>query len=111
MRARTYLNIHTITPTKSKTTRGKSMQALHKAGAVRYDKLASWWPEFYSEMQTITDSGVRGRNDDMFDVFSYLGLTVDRFYEAQSDQEIEDEEYEEMYENYADQGACFSTGY
>lgn len=111
MRERTYLNIHTMTPTKSKTTRGKSWQALHKAGAVRYDTLASWWPEFYSEMQTITDSGVRGRNDDMFDVVSYLGLTVDKFYEAQSDQELEDEEYEEMYDDYHDQGRCFSTGY
>jgi len=100
-----------MTPTKSKTTRGKSWQALHKAGAVRYDTLASWWPEFYSEMQTITDSGVRGRNDDMFDVVSYLGLTVDKFYEAQSDQELEDEEYEEMYDDYHDQGRCFSTGY
>jgi len=47
----------------------------------------------------------------MFDVISYLGLTVDQFYEAQSDQEIEDEEYEEMYEDYHDQGRCFSTGY
>ena len=28
-----------------------------------------------------------------------------------SDKDKEDEEYEEMYENYADQGACFSTGY
>lgn len=111
MRTRTYLNIHTITPTKSKTTRGKSIQAMHKAGLIRYDKLASWYPDFYAEMQTITDSGPRGAHDDMFDVFAYLGLTVDKFFEAQSDEEIEDEEYEQSIYDFTDMGRCATTGY
>ena len=111
MRERTFLNINTITPTKSKTTRGRSIQALHKAGAIKYDKDSSWFPDFYSELQTITDSGPRGKNDDMFDSFAYIGLTIDKYFDAQSDKEIEEEEREEEYDNYADQGRCFSTGY
>ena len=111
MREATYLNINTITPTKSKTTRGKSIQAMHKAGAIKYDKEASWYPDFYSEMQTITDSGPRGKHDDTFDAFSYIGLTIDQYYSAQSQEELDDEEYEEEFEMFHDQGRCFATGY
>ena len=111
MRKRTYLNINTIVPVKSKTTRGKSIQALHKIGAIRYDKQASWWPDFYAEMQTITDSGPRGKHDDMFDVFAYLGLTVDKFFEPQTDEEIEEDLYQEAFEAYNDLGRCATTGY
>ncbi len=111
MRKRTYLNINTIVPVKSKTTRGKSIQALHKSGAIKYDKQASWFPDFYSEMQTITDSGPRGKHDDMFDVFAYLGLTVDKYFEAQSQEELEDEEWEQDYDDYHSQGRCAATGY
>lgn len=111
MRERTYININTVTPTKSKTTRGKSIQALHKAGAIRYDHEASWYPDFYSELQTITDSGPRGRNDDCFDAFSYVGLTIDQYFNAQSDEEIQDDEDEAEWEMFHHQGRCFSTGY
>ena len=111
MREATYLNINTVTPTKSKTTRGKSIQAMHKAGAIKYDKEASWFPDFYSEMQTITDSGPRGKHDDTFDAFSYIGLTIDQYYSAQSQEELDDEEYEEEFEMFHDQGRCFATGY
>lgn len=111
MRKRTYLNINTITPVKSKTTRGRSIQAMHKAGACRYDKEASWYPDFYAEMQTITDSGPRGKHDDSFDAYAYIGLTIDQYFDAMSDEQIEEEEYDQMYDDYADQGRCFATGY
>jgi predicted phage terminase large subunit-like protein len=110
-RARIYLNINLITPVKSKTTRGKSIQAMHKSGAMRYDLKAEWFPDFYSEMQTITDSGPRGKHDDSFDVLAYIGLTIDAYYEAYSDKEIEEEEYDNFFDDYADQGRCASTGY
>ena len=62
-------------------------------------------------MQTITDSGPRGKHDDMFDAFAYIGLTIDQYFDAQSGEELEDEEYDLIYEDYADQGRCHSTGY
>ena len=111
LRKNIHLNIETIVPVKSKTTRGKSTQALHKAGHIRYDREASWFPDFYAEMQTITNTGPRGKHDDMFDVFAYLGLTVDQYFEAQSDEEIEEELWQDEYDDYHDQGRNHTTGY
>ena len=47
----------------------------------------------------------------MFDAFAYIGLTIDQYFDAQSQEELDDEEYDLMYEDYADQGRCHSTGY
>lgn len=111
VRNKTYLNINKIVPVKSKTQRGKSIQALHKTGAIRYDHQASWYPGFYAQLQTITDSGPRGKNDDMFDAFAYIGLTIDQYWEAQTDEEIEEEEYEQEWFDYHDHGRSAVTGY
>jgi len=108
---RVYLNIHTETPTKSKTMRARSIQAMHKSGAIRYDKEASWYLAFEAELMMVADSGPRGRHDDQLDAFAYLGLTLDQHYEAMSDEELEDEEWEEAYDAYHDQGRNQVTGY
>ena len=106
-----YLRIDPVTPTQSKTMRARSIQFKHKAGLVRYDKSKAWYPAFEAELMMVADSGPRGRNDDQFDAFAYIGLSVDKYFEAYSDAEIEEEELEEEYEDYADQGRCFATGY
>ena len=106
-----YLNIDKVTPVKSKTSRAKSIQAMHKSGSMRYDKHASWWPDFYNEMMTITQSGPRGKHDDLFDATAYVGLAVHQYFEAMSPQEIEDDEYEEAFEAYHDLGRSAVTGY
>lgn len=111
IRQKTYLNIIKMTPTQSKTARARSIQALHKAGQIRYDKEAHWYPDFESELLTVADSGPRGAHDDYLDAFAYVGLTIDQYFEAQSNEEIEDEEAEEEYDLFHDQGRCFSTGY
>jgi predicted phage terminase large subunit-like protein len=111
MRQGVYLNIHKETPSKSKILRGRSIQGMHKSGAIRYNKLASWYPDFESELLMVADSGPRGKNDDYFDTFSYLGKTIDQYYEAQTDEEIAEEEYEEEYESHMDMGRCGTTGY
>jgi predicted phage terminase large subunit-like protein len=111
MKTRTYLNIVKMTPTQSKTMRARSIQAMHKAGQIRYDKEASWFPDFESELLTVADSGPRGKHDDYLDAFAYVGLTIDKYYEAQSDEEIEDDEYNAMFEDFHDEGRCYATGY
>jgi len=111
MRSGIYLNIDKRAPTQSKTARARSIQAMHKSGAIRYNKKADWYPDFEAELMTITDSGPRGRHDDYLDAFAWVGLTIDKYFEAQSDEEIEREEYEEMFEDYHDMGRCASTGY
>ncbi len=59
----------------------------------------------------VGDSGPRGKHDDMFDSFAYLGLTIDQFWDAMSDEELEEEEREEAYDEYHDQGRNPTTGY
>lgn len=111
MRQRTYLNIVKMTPTQSKLMRARSIQALHKAGMIRYDKSASWYPDFEAELLTVSESGPRGKHDDYLDALSYVGLTINQYWEAQSDEEIEEEEYEKEWEMFHDLGRCASTGY
>ena len=111
MKTGQYLNIHKETPTQSKTMRASSIRAMHKAGAIYYDTEANWYKDFYEELSMVSDSGPRGKHDDMFDAFAYLGLTVNQFWEAQSDQEIEDEEYDMLFEEHHSLGRCHTTGY
>ncbi|MFV2058123.1 MAG: hypothetical protein ACC707_16780, partial [Thiohalomonadales bacterium] len=89
----------------------RSIQKLMKAGVVRFDKDADWYLDMESELMTITPAGPKGKHDDFFDAFSYIGLTIDDYNEAQSPQEIEDEKWEEDVQVYMDHGASVVTGY
>jgi predicted phage terminase large subunit-like protein len=111
LRQKTFLNIVKMTPTQSKTMRARSIQAMHKSGSIRYDKEASWYPDFESELLTVSDSGPRGKHDDYLDAFAYVGLTINQYYEAQSDEEIEDEEWEEELFDFNSLGRSATTGY
>ena len=106
-----YLNIHKETPTQSKTMRASSIKAMHKSGSIRYNHKASWYKPFYEELSMIAASGPRGKHDDMFDAFAYLGLTVNLFFDADSDEEIEDEMYMHEYEKFNSLGRNETTGY
>ena len=106
-----WLNIHKETPTQSKIMRAASIRAMHRSGSIKYDKEASWYKEFIEELAMVSESGPRGRHDDQLDAFSYLGLTVDKFWHAQSNEELEEEEWEENYEAYHSLGRCATTGY
>jgi len=110
-RRNVYLNIDKVTPTKSKTARGKSIQGMVKARSVKFDKQASWYPDLESQLLTISDSGPRGSHDDYFDAFAYIGLTVDKYYEAQTREEEEEEEWEEEQFSMFDMGRSAVTGY
>lgn len=106
-----FINIHKMTPTKSKTTRGRSIQAMMKAGGVRFKKDADWYADLESELMTITPAGPKGRHDDFFDAFAYIGLTVNLYNEARTPAEIEDEEWEEDIQLFSEYGASAITGY
>jgi hypothetical protein len=107
----TFINIEKITPSKSKTERGRSMKAKMKAGGVRMDMEADWYPDFEAELQTITTRGPKGKHDDQFDGFSYIGLTIDQFHNPLTHEEAEDEEYWMEVNEHMDDGRCASTGY
>lgn len=105
------INIVKMTPTQSKTMRARSIQAMHKSGFIRYDRDASWFPDFEGELLMVAESGPRGKHDDFLDAFAYVGLTVDQYFEAQTYDEIEEEEYQDAFEQYHDLGRCATTGY
>jgi predicted phage terminase large subunit-like protein len=106
-----YLNINLITPTKSKTTRGKSIQGMMEAGSCKFDDQADWYEPFKAELMTVTPDGPKGAHDDQFDAFAYIGLTMDRFFEGFTPEELEEEEYEDELAESGDSSINYMTGY
>ena len=91
--------------------RARSIQAMHKSGAIKYDRKASWFDALHAELMMVADSGPRGKHDDQFDAFAYLGLTIDQHFEAMSEEEEEEEAYEIAFDEFHDQGRNHVTGY
>lgn len=89
-----YLNLNSLTPTKDKQSRARGIQARMRAGGVRFDLEADWFPDLQSEMLHFP----RGAHDDQVDSIAWLGLTLDQLITAQTDKELEDEYYAEAYE-------------
>jgi hypothetical protein len=91
----TFLNIIPLKPHKTdKISRARSIQARMRAGAVRFDKGAEWYPTLESEMMRFP----RDRHDDQVDAIAYLGIILDKMSEGRTEEEIEEEEYQEDYE-------------
>jgi predicted phage terminase large subunit-like protein len=74
-----------------KTARGRSIQARMRAGGVKFDKEAEWWPTFEEELMLFP----RGRNDDQVDGLAYLGLMIDKLIEAPTAEQLEQDDYEQ----------------
>lgn len=75
---------------KDKIQRSRSIQARVRARAVRFDKEADWYPTLEDELLKFP----RSRHDDQVDTFAYLGLLVDKMIEADTDEELAEQEYE-----------------
>ena len=75
---------------KDKIQRSRSFQARVRARGVRFAKGEEWYPHLEDELLKFP----RARHDDQVDALAYLGLLVDKMIEAQTDEEIADEEYE-----------------
>ncbi len=92
----TFINIIPLKPHKTdKITRARSIQARMRAGAVRFDKGAEWYPNLESEMMRFP----RDRHDDQVDAIAYLGIILDKMSEGRTETELEEEEYLEEYED------------
>jgi predicted phage terminase large subunit-like protein len=111
LRTGQFINIVKKTPSKSKTTRGRSIQKMMKAGAVSFNKQADWYADMESELMTITPAGPKGKHDDFFDAFAYIGLTIDDYIEARTPHEIEEDEWNQEVQMYYGYGASPITGY
>lgn len=105
----TFPNITAVSPSSDKLTRARSIQARMRAGGVKFDKVADWYYDFEDEAAIFP----RGKHDDQIDALAYVGLIVDKMIAGATRRELQNEEYEEEYEQsgLAEAGRSSYTGY
>lgn len=92
----TFINLIPLKPHKTdKITRARAIQARMRAGAVKFDKAAEWYPTLEAEMMRFP----RDRHDDQVDSMAYLGIILDKMSEGRTEEEIEEEEYLDSFED------------
>ena len=84
-----FINTVLLKPSGDKLTRARSIQARMRSGACKFDKDADWYQGFEDELLRFP----RDKHDDQVDAWAYLGLMLDRMWEAPTEKEIEEEEY------------------
>ena len=84
-----FINIVLLKPSGDKLTRARSIQARMRSGACRFDKEADWYQNFEDELLRFP----RDKHDDQVDAWAYLGLMLDRMWDAPTEKELEEEEY------------------
>jgi len=82
-----------ITPTKDLLTRARSIQGRMRAGLVKFNKKAEWYPTLEAEMSSFP----RASHDDQVASLAVLGLALERMVEAPTQQEIVDMDWEEEF--------------
>jgi predicted phage terminase large subunit-like protein len=103
-----YLNIRVINPVKDKAVRATAMQKRHRAGAMRFDKTAEWYPGYEEELARFSKSA-DAVHDDCFDSTAILMRGVEDAAEASVEDFIEDEEDDYAERKY--KGRSTVTGY
>jgi predicted phage terminase large subunit-like protein len=84
-----FINTVLLKPSGDKLTRARSIQARMRSGACRFDKDADWYQAFEDQLLRFP----RDKHDDQVDAWAYLGLMLDRMWEAPTEKEAEEEEY------------------
>lgn len=103
-----FMTLSPETPTKDKSSRARGIQARMRAGGVEFDTHAHWYPDLEHEFLRFP----KGKHDDIVDAVSWVGLKLDKLVEAATPQEIEDEEWEELFaDDYYSIGRNSWTGY
>ena len=104
-----FINTVLLKPSGDKLTRARSIQARMRSGACRFDKDTDWYQGFEDELLRFP----RDKHDDQVDAWAYLGLMLDRMWEAPTEKEIEKEEYEAYIRdsNVVDLGRSAVCGY
>jgi predicted phage terminase large subunit-like protein len=104
-----FINTVLLKPSGDKLTRARSIQARMRSGACRFDKETDWYQNFEDELLRFP----RDKHDDQVDAWAYLGLMLDRMWEAPTEKELEEEEYEAYIResNVVDSGRSAVCGY
>lgn len=102
-----YINLNAMTPTKDKQSRARSLQARMRAGKVKFDTEATWFYALQQEMLRFP----KDLHDDQVDSLAWIGLTLDKLMDAESDEEYEDMRYEQEFGFGYAYGRNNATGY
>lgn len=86
-----YLMCIPLPSTKDKAVRGRSLQKKMKAGAVRFDKEADWYPSYEAELLRFT-AHAEARVDDQFDSTTILSRGLDTMPVLEDDDFASEEE-------------------
>jgi len=105
-RTGTYLNIDAKPPTKDKESRAQTLRAMMRAGQVKFDKEADWYPDLEEELIHFP----KWTTSDQVDALAWLALLVHEMIEAPTNQEFENEEWD-LEHNYYDDGLNIVGGY
>lgn len=102
-----FLHIKLMTPVKDKPTRGRSFQARTRAGGVKYDTDAEWYPAYKIHMLQFP----RSSEDDEADSTHWLGRGLTDMQEALTTEDLLQIQYDEELEDSEEQGRNPITGY
>lgn len=102
-------NLIGIKPSQDKMTRARAIQARMRAHAVRFEQDADWFQPFKDELMRFP----RDKHDDQVDAFAYIGLILEKMFEAPTKLEQEEEIYadELRQSGHGDAGRSPVTGY
>lgn len=88
-----WINFEAVPSIKDKATRGRTLQKRSRAGGVRYDKDAEWYPGHEAELLKFTGSS-QATLDDQFDADSLLAIGAERLGAQEEEDFIAEPELE-----------------
>src|SRR5208282_5818518 len=103
--------IEELPTSTDKRSRTAAIRARMRVGSVKFDKLSEWWPDFEEECLRFTGTG--SSHDDQVDTLSLLGLALNKFVEAPTPAEEQEEQYQDEIQQSGlwEQGRNEYTGY
>jgi predicted phage terminase large subunit-like protein len=104
----TWINLDTQRPVKDKDQRATAIATLMRAGRVKFDKTAEWYPDFEDEVAMFP----RAPRKDQLDAFAWLGDMIQSMVAAPTEEQVDEWAYQdEVHEHFADFGRSAITGY
>lgn len=94
LKQRVFMNLVAILPIKDKAVRGRPLQKRHRAGAIVFDKEASWYPGYEAELLRFTGTS-DALQDDQFDSTAILVKGLELVPPVEDDDFLTDEELTE----------------
>lgn len=88
-----FLSFQVIVSIKDKGVRGRAYQKRHRAGAMRFNKQADWYPGYEAENLKFTGLG-EAKEDDQFDSTALLVRGIDTMPSVEQEDFTPDEEWE-----------------